>query len=121
VQPVPNEGGSAVLVDRGQHIAAEPSVRFVSVLLGANPVQALNVVCYDKLGTVLAVLEATDLLTTRAREKPMDAIAKEFQYEPLPTEVRIAVIAAWTRGGLLPQTAIEQMIPAPISRAVAVD
>jgi hypothetical protein len=30
----------------------------------------------------------------------------------IPAEVRTVVIAAWTRGGLLPRTAIEQMVPA---------
>jgi hypothetical protein len=45
-------------------------------------------------------------------KKPIDAIAKEFQYEPLPGEVRAIVIAAWRRGGLLPAAAIDKMVPA---------
>src|SRR5579862_4414616 len=44
-------------------------------------------------------------------KKPIEELAKQVHYEPLPREVRVAVIAAWTRGGLLPRVAIEQMIP----------
>jgi hypothetical protein len=31
-------------------------------------------------------------------KKPIEALAREIHYEPLPPEVRVAVIAAWTRG-----------------------
>jgi hypothetical protein len=48
-------------------------------------------------------------------KKPIDAIEKEFRYGPLPPEVRTVVIAAWTRGGLLPKAAIGQMVPANVS------
>ena len=44
-------------------------------------------------------------------KKPVEAIAKEFQYEPLPGEVRSVIIAAWTRGGMLPAAAVEKMVP----------
>jgi hypothetical protein len=44
-------------------------------------------------------------------KKPIAAIAREFQYEPLSGEVRAIVIAAWARGGLLPRATIEQMVP----------
>jgi hypothetical protein len=57
----------------------------------------------------------TDLISAEIAngmyKKPLDTIAKEFQYEPLPTEVREAVIAAWSRVGLLPRAAIEEMVP----------
>jgi hypothetical protein len=43
--------------------------------------------------------------------KPIDVIAKEFQYEPLPGEVRAVIVAAWRRGGMLPAATIEQMVP----------
>ena len=33
-------------------------------------------------------------------------LAREIQYEPLPPGVRTIVIAAWTRGGLLPSATI---------------
>src|SRR5437762_3799050 len=36
-------------------------------------------------------------------KKPLDAVTYEFRYEQLPDEVRVAVIAAWARGGLLPK------------------
>ena len=45
-------------------------------------------------------------------KKPVEALAREFRYDSLPPEVRTVVIAAWTPGGLLPRTAIEQMVPA---------
>jgi hypothetical protein len=57
----------------------------------------------------LAVFKAE--LETGTFKKPVEVLAKEFQYDPLPNEVRTVVIAAWTRGGLLPRTAIEQMVP----------
>jgi hypothetical protein len=43
-------------------------------------------------------------------KKPVEAMAREFHYD-LPAEVSTVVIAAWTRGGLLPRAAIEQMVP----------
>jgi hypothetical protein len=45
-------------------------------------------------------------------KKPVDQLVKEFQYEPLPADVRTVIIAAWTRGGLLPAAAITAMVPA---------
>lgn len=50
-------------------------------------------------------------------KKPVEAIAKEFQYEPVPGEVRAVIIAAWQRGGLLPRATVEQMVPvaAPVA------
>lgn len=45
-------------------------------------------------------------------KRPIEEMAKAIHYEPLPGEVRVAVIAAWRRGGLLPQATIEQMVPA---------
>ena len=65
---------------------------------------AKNVVMLD-----LALLSAE--IANGMYKKPIEAIAKEFQYEPLPGEIRVAVIAAWSRGGLLPRAAIEKMVP----------
>jgi hypothetical protein len=65
---------------------------------------AKNVVMMD-----LALLSAE--ITNGMYRKPIDVIAREFQYDPLPAEVRAVVIAAWTRGGLLPATAIDKMVP----------
>jgi acyl-CoA reductase-like NAD-dependent aldehyde dehydrogenase len=45
-------------------------------------------------------------------KKPVEVLAREVRYDPLPPETRMIVIAAWERGGLLPQAAIEQMVPA---------
>ena len=44
-------------------------------------------------------------------KKPIEAIAKEIRYDPLPEEIRTVIMPAWTRGGLLPPTAIETMLP----------
>jgi hypothetical protein len=44
-------------------------------------------------------------------KKPIDVIAREFQYEPLPADVRMVIIAAWTRGGMLPAAVVEEMVP----------
>jgi hypothetical protein len=45
-------------------------------------------------------------------KKPIDVLAREVHYEPLPPEVRAVFIAAWSRGGLLPKATIQQMVPA---------
>lgn len=44
-------------------------------------------------------------------KKPIEVLAKEVHYEPLASEVRAVVIAAWTRGGLLPASTIERIVP----------
>jgi hypothetical protein len=43
-------------------------------------------------------------------KKPIEEIAKTIHYEPLPGEVRAVVIAAWSRGGLLPREDVEMMV-----------
>jgi hypothetical protein len=48
--------------------------------------------------------------------KPVEALAREIRYEPLPPEVRTVVIAAWQRGGLLPAAMVEGMVPMQPSR-----
>ena len=49
-------------------------------------------------------------------KKPVDQLAKEYRYDPLPDEVRAVIIASWKRGGLLPAAAIEEMVPAAAAR-----
>jgi hypothetical protein len=44
-------------------------------------------------------------------KKPIEVIAKEFRYDPLPDEIRTVIIAAWTLGGMLPNATIEEMVP----------
>lgn len=57
-----------------------------------------------------------DLVTLQAEaaagmyKKPIELLAREVHYEPLPIEARMVVIAAWQRGGL-PKGDIERMIP----------
>jgi hypothetical protein len=66
---------------------------------------AKNVVMMD-----LALLSAE--IANGMYKKPLDAIAKDIHYEPLPDEVRAVIIASWKRGGLLPAATVEKMVPA---------
>lgn len=54
---------------------------------------------------------------SRFVQKPIEEIAKTFQYEPLPGAV---VVAAWTRGGLLPRAAIDDDTNAEQSKRVPI-
>jgi hypothetical protein len=45
-------------------------------------------------------------------KRPVEELAREIRYEPLPAEIRTVVIAAWVRGGLLPAAAIAEIVPA---------
>jgi hypothetical protein len=65
---------------------------------------AKNVVMMD-----LALLQAE--IANGMYKKPLDAIVKEYRYDPLPEEIRAVIIASWTRGRLLPPSAIERMVP----------
>jgi hypothetical protein len=44
-------------------------------------------------------------------KRPIEDIAKDFRYDPLPGEVRAVIVAAWQRGGMLPMATVEQMVP----------
>jgi hypothetical protein len=44
----------------------------------------------------LALLKAET--ETDMYKKPVEMLAKEIHYEPLPPELRVLVIAAWERG-----------------------
>src|ERR1051326_4213717 len=69
MQPVADDDAAAVvLVNRGQHVSAHPSVALVAVLLGAYPVEVFHVVGNDERWSVLPVLDAAYLLATGARE-----------------------------------------------------
>ena len=61
----------------------------------------------------LALLQAE--LANGMYKKPVEVLAREIRYEPLPDEIRVAVIAAWKRGGLLPAATVEKMVPAQLS------
>jgi hypothetical protein len=65
---------------------------------------AKNVVMMD-----LALLQAE--IANGMYKKPLDAIIREYRYDPLPDEVRAVIIASWTRGGLLPAAVVEGMVP----------
>jgi len=57
----------------------------------------------------LALLQAE--IANGMYKKPIEVLAREIHYEPLPEEIRVAVIASWKRGGMLPEETIEQMVP----------
>jgi hypothetical protein len=57
----------------------------------------------------LALLKAE--IETGMYKKPIELLAKEIHYEPLPDEIRAVIIASWKRGGLLPAATIERMVP----------
>jgi hypothetical protein len=69
---------------------------------------AKNVVMMD-----LALLSAE--IANGMYKKPIDALAKEIRYDPVPDDVRLVMIASWKRGGLLPPAVIEAMVPARIT------
>jgi len=53
--------------------------------------------------------------------KPIELLAKEVHYEPLPFEIRSVIIAAWQRGAMLPRKTVEQIIPALVSQPKEID
>jgi hypothetical protein len=65
---------------------------------------AKNVVMMD-----LALLSAE--VANGMYKKPIEVLAREIHNDPLPDDVRTVIIAAWSRGGLLPRAAIEEMVP----------
>jgi len=65
---------------------------------------AKNIVMMD-----LAILQAE--AAVGMYKKPVRVLAREIHYEPLPDEVRITVIEAWKRGGLVSNAAIGRIAP----------
>jgi hypothetical protein len=57
----------------------------------------------------LALLKAE--IETGMYKKPLDALAREIHYEPLPPEVRMVIVQSWRNFGLLPPATIEKMVP----------
>jgi hypothetical protein len=57
----------------------------------------------------LAILQAE--AAAGMNRKPIEVLAREVHYEPLPGEVRAIVIAVWQRGELLPAAVIGKMAP----------
>lgn len=53
-------------------------------------------------------------LETGMFKKPVEVLAKEIRYDPVPDDVRLVMIASWKRGGLLPPAVIEHMVPEQI-------
>jgi hypothetical protein len=51
-------------------------------------------------------------ITNGMYKKPIEAIVKEYRYDPLPDEVRAVIVASWKGGGLLSPAAVEEILPA---------
>jgi hypothetical protein len=72
----------------------------------------------DRVKAAKALLVMLDLALFKAEletgmfKKPVEELAREIHYDPLPDDVRTVIIAAWSRGGLLPAATVEQMVPA---------
>src|ERR1700733_9925304 len=76
--------------------------------------QIRNQMVITPLITVMAIKEKLEikLPLEYTKNRFREELARTIHYERLPPEVRIAVIAAWTRRSLLPKAAIEQMVSA---------
>jgi hypothetical protein len=72
---------------------------------GERPPQKRDIVEAAKSVAMLDLALLKAEIETGMYKKPIAEIAKEYQYDPLPPEVRAVVIAAWARGGLLPRAA----------------
>lgn len=57
----------------------------------------------------LAVLNAE--IVNGIYKKPIEILAKEIRYDPLPDDIRFVVIQSWKNFGMLPTAAIEEMVP----------
>ena len=51
-------------------------------------------------------------IETGMYKKPIELLAKEIHYDPLPDDVRVVIIQSWKNFGMLPAAAIEEMVPA---------
>jgi len=60
----------------------------------------------------LALLKAE--IETGMYKKPVEALVKEIRYDPLQPELRAVVIRSWRNFGLLPEAAIQAMVPAQL-------
>lgn len=57
----------------------------------------------------LALLKAE--IETVVYKKPIEKLAADIRYEPLPPEIRAVVIKSWANFGLLPAATVEWMVP----------
>jgi hypothetical protein len=78
---------------------------------GERPPQKRDIVEAAKSVAMLDLALLKAELETGMYKKPIELLAKEVHYDPLPPELRMLVIAAWTRGGLLPAPLVEKMVP----------
>jgi hypothetical protein len=57
----------------------------------------------------LALLKAE--IETGMYKKPIELLARNIRYEPLPPEIRAVVLRSWANFGMLPAATIEKMVP----------
>jgi hypothetical protein len=53
-------------------------------------------------------------------KKPIELLAKEIHYDPLPDDVRVIVIQSWKNFGMLPPATVEAMVPKQVDATIRV-
>lgn len=70
----------------------------------------------DRVGAAKAVV-MLDLALLNAElanglyKKPLEVLARDIRYEPLPPDVRAIVLRSWANFGMLPAATVEKMVP----------
>jgi hypothetical protein len=54
---------------------------------------------------------SSKLKSTGMYKQPIEAVARGIRYDPLPDEIRTIIVQSWRNFGLLPEAAIQQMVP----------
>ena len=88
--------------------SSAPSYGQILVGNSANGYRDVNEAAKNIVMMDLAILQAE--AAAGMYKKPVEMIAKEMHYDPLPADVRSIVIAAWIRGGWLPKVEIERIV-----------
>lgn len=78
---------------------------------GERPPQKRDVVEAVKSVAMLDLALLKAEIETGMYKKPIEKLAADIRYDPLPGEARAVIIAAWSRGGLLPRATIEGLVP----------
>jgi hypothetical protein len=107
-QSRPEEGRAQIGVDRRPPIEMTSQVGGDCISLVAQVLSLSMPDAAERLQD-MALLNAE--IETGMFKKPVEVLARQIHYELLPADVRAAVIAAWVRGGLSPQSAITRMVP----------
>lgn len=79
-------------------------------LEGIKPPLPIEIV---KAGEALVMLDIAIFNAETANglyRKPVEQLASEFEYRPLPEEVRTRIVETWIRWGPLPKAAVREMV-----------